>query len=98
MSSSFGSIDLAVFAKASAYWYRSGNQSDGGYVNDVPVDSPSLVNPALCSILYYACSPGDMSPRADAIVVQASVEGLGSSTVSIPVSSNLLIHRYAHAR
>ena len=50
VSSSFGSIDLAGFAKASAYWYRSwwyysakNNESDGGY--DVPINPPSLVNP-----------------------------------------------------
>ena len=50
VSSSFGSIDLAGFAKASAYWYRSwwyyrakSNDSDGGY--DVPVNPPFLVNP-----------------------------------------------------
>ena len=40
-------------------------------------------------IRTHIVSPGDMSPRADAIVVQASVEGLGSATVSMPVSSNL---------
>ena len=50
VSSSFGSIDLAGFAKASAYWYRSwwyyrakSNQTDGGY--DVPINPPMLVNP-----------------------------------------------------
>ena len=50
VSSSFGSIDLAGFAKASAYWYCSlwyysarVNSSDSGY--DIPVNPPSLVNP-----------------------------------------------------
>ena len=50
ISSSFGSIDLAGFAKASAYWYRSWwlysdkkNQTTGG--NDVTYNAPSLVNP-----------------------------------------------------
>ena len=50
ISSSFGSIDLAGFAKASAYWYRSwwlynemDNPSTGGI--DVPLDPPKLVNP-----------------------------------------------------
>ena len=50
VSSSFGSIDLSGFAKASAYWYRSwwyysakSNQTDGGY--DVPINPPMLVNP-----------------------------------------------------
>ena len=50
ISSSFGSIDLAGFAKASAYWYRSWwlynamkNHSTGGY--DVPINPPQLVNP-----------------------------------------------------
>ena len=50
ISSSFGSIDLAGFAKASAYWYRSWwlynamkNHSTGGY--DVPINVPRLVNP-----------------------------------------------------
>ena len=50
VSSSYGSIDLAGFAKASAYWYRSWwyysakmNDSDSGY--DIPVNPPPLVNP-----------------------------------------------------
>ena len=49
VSSSFGSIDLAGFAKASAYWYRAWwlysaqhNQSSNG---DYPVNPPSLVDP-----------------------------------------------------
>ena len=49
VSSSFGSIDLAGFPKASAYWYRSWwlynvmmNHSTGG--NDYPINPPSLVN------------------------------------------------------
>lgn len=49
VSSSFGSIDLAGFAKASAYWYRSWwlynamkNDSTGGI--DVPINPPKLVN------------------------------------------------------
>ena len=36
--------------------------------------------------------PEDTSPRDDAIVVQASANGLESSTVSIPVSSDTGIH------
>ena len=51
VSSSFGSIDLAGFAKASAYWYRSWwlynamkNHSTGGI--DVPINPPKLVNPS----------------------------------------------------
>ena len=50
ISSSFGSIDLAGFAKASAYWYRSWwlyngvhNHSTGGI--DVPLKPPKLINP-----------------------------------------------------
>ena len=50
VSSSFGSIDLAGFAKASAYWYRSWwlysamhNKSLSG--EDVPSNPPQLVNP-----------------------------------------------------
>ena len=50
ISSSFGSIDLAGFAKASAYWYRSWwlyngvhNHSTGGI--DVPLNPPNLINP-----------------------------------------------------
>ena len=50
VSSSFGSIDLAGFAKASAYWYRSWwlysakkNQTTKG--NDVTYNAPMLVNP-----------------------------------------------------
>lgn len=49
VSSSFGSIDLAGFAKASAYWYRAWwlyssqhNQSSNG---DFPMNPPSLVDP-----------------------------------------------------
>ena len=49
VSSSFGSIDLAGFPKASAYWFRSWwlynammNHSTGG--NDYPINPPSLVN------------------------------------------------------
>ena len=51
VSSSFGSIHLAGFAKASAYWYRSWwlynamkNHSTGGI--DVPINPPILVNPS----------------------------------------------------
>ena len=50
ISSSFGSIDLAGFAKASAYWYRSWwlynerhHPSNGGI--DVPLNPPKLINP-----------------------------------------------------
>ena len=50
VSSSFGSIDLAGFAKASAYWYRClwyyssrVNSSDSGY--NILANIPSLVNP-----------------------------------------------------
>ena len=50
VSSSFGSIDLAGFAKPSAYWYRAwwyyrakSNSTYSGY--DVPVNPPSLVDP-----------------------------------------------------
>ena len=50
VSSAFGSIDLAGFAKASAYWYRSWwlyngmhNHSTGGI--DVPLNPPKLINP-----------------------------------------------------
>ena len=50
VSSSFGSIDLAGFAKPSAYWYRAwwyyrakSNSTYSGY--DVPIDPPSLVDP-----------------------------------------------------
>ena len=50
VSSSFGSIDLAGFAKPSAYWYRAwwfyrakSNSTYSGY--DVPMSPPSLVDP-----------------------------------------------------
>ena len=48
VSSSFGSIDLAGFAKPSAYWYRTwyyygAKSNNNGY--DVPMNPPSLVNP-----------------------------------------------------
>ena len=50
VSSSFGSIDLAGFAKPSAYWYRAwwyyrakSNTTYNGF--DVPIDPPSLVDP-----------------------------------------------------
>ena len=50
VTTAYGSIDLAGFAKASAYWYRTwwyygarSNASDGGY--DVPINTPPLVNP-----------------------------------------------------
>ncbi len=50
VSSSFGSIDLAGFAKASAYWYRAwwyyrakSNTTYKGF--DVPFNPPSLVDP-----------------------------------------------------
>lgn len=50
VSSSYGSIDLAGFAKPSAYWYRAwwyyrakSNTSYTGY--DVPINPPSLVDP-----------------------------------------------------
>ena len=50
VSSSYGSIDLAGFAKPSAYWYRAwwyysakSNATYEGY--DVPVSPPSLVDP-----------------------------------------------------
>ena len=50
ISSSFGSIDLAGFAKASAYWYRawwlySGMQNASLSGEDVPLNPPCLVNP-----------------------------------------------------
>ncbi len=52
VSSSYGSIDLAGFAKPSAYWYRAwwyyrakSNATYEGY--DVPINPPSLVNPYL---------------------------------------------------
>ena len=43
-------------------------------------------------IRTHIVPPGDTSPGDDAIVVQASVDGLGTSTVSIPVSTNASIH------
>jgi hypothetical protein len=50
VSSSFGAIDLAGFAKEGAYWYRSWwlynammNHSTGGI--DVPINPPKLINP-----------------------------------------------------
>jgi hypothetical protein len=36
--------------------------------------------------------PDDTSPRADAIVVEASVKGLESAKVSIPVSTDTVTH------
>ena len=50
VSSSYGSIDLAGFAKASAYWYRSwwlynGLQKNTNGGVDVPLNPPKLVNP-----------------------------------------------------
>ena len=50
VTTAFGSIDLAGFAKASAYWYRTwwyysarSNTSYSGY--DVPINPPPLVDP-----------------------------------------------------
>ena len=43
-------------------------------------------------IRTHIVSPEDSSPRANAIVVEASAKGLGSSQVSIPVSSDAKIH------
>ena len=50
VTTAFGSIDLAGFAKASAYWYRTwwyygtkSNTSNSGY--NVPINPPPLVNP-----------------------------------------------------
>ena len=50
ISSSFGSIDLAGFAKASAYWYRAwwlygGMHNTSLSGEDVPLNPPNLVNP-----------------------------------------------------
>ena len=50
ISSSFGSIDLAGFAKASAYWYRawwlySGMHNTSLSGEDVPMNPPNLINP-----------------------------------------------------
>ena len=50
ISSSYGSIDLAGFAKASAYWYRawwlySGMHNTSLSGEDVPMNPPNLVNP-----------------------------------------------------
>ena len=47
VSSSFGSIDLAGFAKASAYWYRSWWLYDATNKNrsDVTYNAPMLINP-----------------------------------------------------
>ena len=50
ISSSFGSIDLAGFAKASAYWYRAwwlyGGMHNASLTGeDVPRNPPKLVNP-----------------------------------------------------
>ena len=39
-------------------------------------------------IRTHIVPPGDTSPGDDAIIIQASVEGLGASTVSIPVSTD----------
>lgn len=54
VSSSSGSIDLAGFAKPSAYWYRAwwyysakSNKTSSGF--DVPLEVPSLVDPLSCS-------------------------------------------------
>jgi hypothetical protein len=43
-------------------------------------------------IRTHIVPPGDTSPRDDAIVVEASAKGLGSSTVSIPVSTDASSH------
>ena len=88
VSSSFGSIDLAGFAKASAYWYRSwwyysakSNSSYGGY--DVPINPPPLINP-------YAAS-GEENPT-DGYMVH-----IVQKWESLPNAANRTIHVYTNA-
>ena len=51
VSSSFGAFDIAGFPKASAYWYRTwwllNAQKIPATKNDVPINPPLLVNPAI---------------------------------------------------
>ena len=88
VSSSFGSIDLAGFAKASAYWYRSWwyysarmNSSDSGY--DIPVNPPTLVNP------YAASSEENLSDGYMVHIVE--------KWESLPNMANRTIHVYTNA-
>jgi hypothetical protein len=82
VSSSFGSIDLAGFAKPSAYWYRAwwyyrakSNTTYNGY--DVPINPPSLVDP-------YS-SPSEENSKEDYMIhiVQSwePVEGKTNRTI-----------------
>ena len=88
VSSSFGSIDLAGFAKPSAYWYRAWwyynakkNTSYTGY--DVPVNPPSLVDP------YATTSEENLKEGYIIHIVQGWEE--------IPSMSNRTIQAYTNA-
>ena len=82
VSSSFGSIDLAGFAKPSAYWYRAwwyyrakSNATYNGY--DIPIDPPSLVNP------YASPSEEDIEEGYMIHIVQSwePIEGKTNRTI-----------------
>lgn len=85
VSSSFGSIDLAGFAKASAYWYRSWwlyngmkNHSTGGI--DVPINPPKLVNPD--------SAPGEDNAKDDYYLVQHWEPNDNANTRTVHVYTN----------
>ena len=87
VSSAFGSIDLAGFAKASAYWYRSWwlyngvhNHSTGGI--DVPLNPPKLVNPG--------AEPSEDNPQDGYLVhiVEHWEENEAATTRTIHVYTN----------
>ncbi len=82
VSSSFGSIDLAGFAKPSAYWYRAwwyyrarSNSTYNGY--DVPINPPSLVDP------YASPSEENIADGYMIHIVQSweSIEGKTNRTI-----------------
>ena len=87
VSSSFGSIDLAGFAKPSAYWYRAwwyyrakSNTTYTGY--DVPINPPSLVDP-------YA-SPSEENPKDGCMIhiVQSWEPSEGKTNRTIQAYTN----------
>ena len=83
VSSSYGSIDLAGFAKASAYWYRSwwlhsGKKNQTTKGNDVTYNAPVLINPGANpsedntkdGYLIHIVQHWDPRPNGDSRVVQ----------------------------
>ena len=85
VSSSFGSIDLAGFAKASAYWYRTYwlYEKQLKKATDVTYNPPSLVNPAMKpsednssnDYFIYIVQQWDEIEKADTRTVQVYTNG-----------------------